>query len=100
MTGERVLSPLVSLMTTGALLALTLANIGLAQVELHGWNALVALLIAAVQAIVMVVVFMRLRWSPPLTRLWAASGVVWLAILMVGTLDDVLTRAWLATPGK
>jgi hypothetical protein len=27
-------------------------------------------------------------------------ALLWLAILIVGTMDDVLTRGWIAVPGK
>ena len=43
---------------------------------------------------------MHLRWSQPITRLVGAAALLWLAILMVGTLDDILTRGWLPVPGK
>jgi hypothetical protein len=29
-----------------------------------------------------------------------AGGLLWLGILMVGTLDDVITRGWPGIPGK
>jgi hypothetical protein len=35
-----------------------------------------------------------------LPRLVGAVAVLWLGFLVVGTLDDVLTRNWLPTPGK
>jgi cytochrome c oxidase subunit 4 len=78
-----------------ALLVLTGLNVGLAQVNLHGWNAALSLAIAAVQAVLIAVFLMRLRVSPPLTQIVGVAALVWLAILLLGTLDDVLTRAWL-----
>jgi hypothetical protein len=45
-------------------------------------------------------VFMELRVGPALPRLVLAAALLWLAILMVGTLDDVITRVWLPAPGK
>ena len=85
---------------TVLLLVLTGLNIALAMVNLHGLNGFVALAIAAVQAVIMALVFMRLRWSPGMTRLVAVAALLWLGILMVGTLDDFLTRGWLPIPGK
>ncbi len=82
---------------TLVLLAMTGLNIVLAMLGLPG---LISLVIAALEAVIMAVVFMRLRWSPAMTRLVSLAGLLWLAILMVGTLDDVLTRGWLPTPGK
>jgi cytochrome c oxidase subunit 4 len=88
------------LLAGGALIILTLLNIGLAQVDLRGANTVVGLLIAAVQAVISLMVFMHLRWSRPITRLVAAIALLWLGILIVGTMDDALTRGWLPIPGK
>ena len=88
---------MIYLVATLILLVLTGVNIVLA---LLGSGAVISLLIAAAEAVIMAVVFMRLRWSPPMTRLVSVAGLFWLAILMVGTLDDVLTRGWLPVPGK
>jgi cytochrome c oxidase subunit 3 len=55
----------------------------------------VALGLAAVGAILIAVFPMRLRISPPLTRIVGVAALVWLAILLLGTLDDILTRGWL-----
>jgi len=82
------------------LIALTVLNIGLALVDLRGWNSLIALLIASVQAILGGVYFMHVRWSPPMTRLVGLAALLWLGILIVGIMDDVLTRGWLPVPGK
>jgi cytochrome c oxidase subunit IV len=86
--------------TTVVLLVLTALNIALAQVRLGGFNNVIALGIASVEAVIMALVFMRLRRSPAMTRLVAIAGLFWLGILMSGTLDDVLTRNWLPIPGK
>jgi cytochrome c oxidase subunit IV len=82
------------------LIALTVLSVGLALVDLHGWNSVVALGIATVQAVLGGVFFMHLRWSPPMTRLVGLAALLWLGILIVGVMDDVLTRGWLPVPGK
>ena len=73
-----------------ALLALTAVNVGLGA-RISG----LALLIASVQALLIALFLMHLRFSPPLTQIVGLAALVWLAILLLGTLDDVLTRAWL-----
>jgi len=82
------------------LLVLTGGSVAVAHVDLRGWNSLIALLIAAIQAVLIGQYLMHLRWSPPVIHLVALAGIVWLAILLVGTLDDILTRGWLPVPGK
>ena len=83
-----------------ALALLTLLNIALALVDLRGWNTVVGLLIAAVQAVLSALFLMHLRWTRPVTRLVAVIGLLWLGILIFGTMDDLLTRGWLPIPGK
>jgi caa(3)-type oxidase subunit IV len=97
---EKVVSVRTSVATCAGLVALTLVNIAIAQVDLWGWNTLIGLLIAAVQAVLSGMFFMHLRWSRPMNRLVGVIGLLWLGILIVGTLDDLLTRGWLPVPGK
>ena len=73
----------------GVLLIVTVAA---AQFDLGPLNTPVALAIAFVKAGLIVVYFMNLRYGSPLLRVFAAGGFLWLAILMILTLSDVLTR--------
>jgi caa(3)-type oxidase subunit IV len=54
-----------------------------------------ALGLAAIVAVLIATFLMRLRVSPPLTQVVAVAALVWLAILLFGTLGDVVTRGWL-----
>jgi caa(3)-type oxidase subunit IV len=63
---------------------------GTAEARLNG--GVVGLLVAAIQAVLVAMLLIHLRWSPSLVRLFALAGVSWMSILMAGTLDDVLTR--------
>jgi cytochrome c oxidase subunit 4 len=51
--------------------------------------------IATVKALLIVLYFMHVRHSPPLTRLVVAAGIVWLAIMFALTFADYSTRGWL-----
>jgi len=97
---ERTVPVRTCFVVCAVLLVLTGSSVAVAHVDLRGWNTLIALLVAAIQALLVGQFLMHLRWSPPVIRLAAVAGVVWLAILIVGTLDDILTRGWLAVPGK
>ena len=97
---EDVDSTRTTLLVGGALLLLTVATIALAQVPLHGWNAPIALGIAAAKALLIAGFFMHLRNSSGMTRLVGLAALLWFGLLLVGTLDDVLTRNWLPVPGK
>ena len=74
------------------LLLLTASTLGLAQLDLHGWNPAVALAIAVVKAVLIVTFFMQLRVGPPMARVVGVAALLWLAILVLGTMDDFLTR--------
>jgi cytochrome c oxidase subunit 4 len=76
-----------------ALLVLTLTTTGVAFIDLGGqMNAVVALLIAAGKALLVVLYFMHLRYSRPLSWVFAGAGLFWLAIMLALTLSDILTR--------
>jgi cytochrome c oxidase subunit 4 len=73
----------------GALLAATVIA---AQFDLGPWNGAIALAIAFAKAALIVVYFMHLGYGSPLLRIFAASGLIWLAIMMTFTFSDALTR--------
>jgi cytochrome c oxidase subunit 4 len=78
-----------------ALLALTATTTAVAFVDLGPWNTVAALGIAVVKATLVVLIFMHVRWSPPLTRIVIAGGIVWLLILFALVLSDFMSRGWL-----
>ena len=97
---QEIGSTRTTLLVGAVLLLLTGTTIVVAHVNLHGWNPLVGLGIAATKALLIALFFMHLRVSPGMTRLVGLAALLWLSILLVGTLDDVLTRSWLVVPGK
>jgi cytochrome c oxidase subunit IV len=78
-----------------ALMVLLVATYAIAHVDLGPFNIVVALAIAIVKAILVVLFFMELKWSGRLTWVVAAAGMLWLVLLLAGTLDDTMTRAGL-----
>ena len=99
-TGEPLTSRRTYVLVCAALLGLTALSIGLAHLDLAGWNTFLALAIAAGQAALINLFYMRARSFGGMPRLVIAAGLLWLGILMAGTLDDALTRGWLPVPGK
>ncbi len=82
------------------LMGLTALTVWGAFQHLGVWNTPVALAIAVTKALLVAIVFMHLRDSPRLTVFVVAAGVLWLAILILITTSDYLTRAWLPIYGK
>ena len=83
-----------------ALLALTAITTAVAHVDLGAFSVVVALAIAVVKMLLVALFFMHVRYSTKLTRLVLMGGLLWLAILIVLTLADVVSRGWIGVPGK
>jgi cytochrome c oxidase subunit 4 len=83
-----------------ALLLLTLATSEVATIDLGALNVVMALAIAVVKMLLVALFFMHLRHSSILSKLVVGSGLLWLAILLILSLGDFVTRAWLPVPGK
>jgi len=60
-------------------------------------NQVVALVIAVIKAGLVVTIFMGVKWSTTLTKLWVAIGFGWL-ILIFGILGDYTTRHYEMIP--
>ena len=58
------------------------------------WNVVVALLIAFTKASMVAWIFMGVRYSTKLTRLFCVAGLVWLMILLLLTFSDYSSRGW------
>ena len=81
------------------LLAMTALTTAAAFVDLGPLGNLVAMAIASFKATLVVLFFMHVRYSSKLTSLVVTAGLFWLAILIVLTLTDYLSRGWLGVPG-
>ncbi len=77
-----------------ALMAGTALTVGVAFVDLGALNNVLMLGIAMTKAVLVILFFMHVRWGTRLTWVVAASGFVWLVILLGLTMTDYLTRGW------
>jgi cytochrome c oxidase subunit 4 len=82
-----------------ALLVLTGVTIAVAFLDLGPLNIAVALAIAFFKASLVVLYFMHVKYSSKLVQLAAATGFLWLGILLTFTLSDVWTRDWQPVSG-
>jgi cytochrome c oxidase subunit 4 len=77
-----------------ALVVLTVATVGLDMfVNLGALHTTATLVIACLKAAMVILIFMHMLYSSRLTWIFASAGLFWLAILIVYTLQDYLTRA-------
>ena len=82
------------------LLIATAATTAVAYVDLGVFSTVVALGIACIKMLLVALFFMHIRHSTKLTRLVVLGGLLWLAILLLLTLSDFLTRGMIGVPGK
>ncbi len=78
----------------GALLGLTLLTTSVSYVDMGAINIVVALLIALCKAGLVAWIFMGVRYTTSLTKLFVVAGLVWLCILIALTFVDYGTRGW------
>jgi cytochrome c oxidase subunit 4 len=90
-----------------ALLVLMFLTVFVAQVNLPGFlflsghmvNNLVALIIATTKAVLVIMIFMGVRWSSSLVKLWVIIGFTWFTLMFLilvdyGTRKYEPTRPW------
>jgi cytochrome c oxidase subunit 4 len=83
-----------------ALMLLLAATIAIAEVDLGPGNFIASTGIAATKTTLIMLFFMNLRYSKPLSRLVACAGFFWLAIMFALSFSDYLTREWLPPDGE
>ena len=83
-----------------ALLLLTGVTVGVSLVDLGPLSTVVALVIAATKASLVILYFMHVRYGPRLIWVFVSAGFFWLAIMIVLTMGDVVSRGWFVVPGR
>ena len=77
-----------------ALLVLTGVTAGVAFIDLGPFNTVVALVIATIKALLVVLIFMHVKYaSDRLTKVVLISALFWLFLLLGLSLADYTTRA-------
>jgi cytochrome c oxidase subunit 4 len=97
MQGATHLVPIRVLTIFGFLMILTAVTVGVSFIDLGPFNTVVAIVIAVTKMLLVILYFMHVRYSSRLTWAVVGGGFFWLAILLVLTLADYLTRGpgWL-----
>jgi len=96
---QHIVTPKTYLQVFAALMVLTATTVGVAFIDWGALNTVIALVIAVTKAILVVLIFMHVRYSSQLTRIVIGGGVCWLLLLIALTLSDYLTRGWQAVMG-
>jgi len=78
-----------------ALLCLTGITVAASFIDLGPFNAVVALVIATVKALLVVLFFMHVKYtSEQLTKIVIVSAIFWLFLLLALSMADYATRLW------
>ena len=97
---EHVDSVKTYVLVFAALIFLTVATTAVAFVDLGPFSVVAALAIATCKMLLVALFFMHVRSSTKLTRLVLLGGLMWLAILLLLTMGDMMSRGWVGVPGR
>jgi len=81
-----------------ALMGLTALTVGVAFINLGSMNTFIALVIAATKMLLVMLIFMHVKYSSRLTKLAILAAFFWLALLLTFTMSDYFTRRWTPSP--
>ena len=100
-THEGTNSPHIHIPKVGTLVAvwatlivLTFTTAEVATFDLHEWNIVIAMVIACTKATLVAWIFMGVRHTSQLTKLFCVGGLVFLTILLLITFSDYSSRSW------
>ena len=77
------------------LTVMTFVTFYVAQIDLGGWNIVVALIIAFFKMTLVILFFMNVKAENPLTKLFVGAGFFWMVLLLGQTLIDYISRTWM-----
>lgn len=89
-----IVSPKLYAIIFGTLLCFTALTVAASYLELGVFNAVVALAIACIKAVLVILFFMHVKYSSRLTKLTVAAGFFTFLVLITMSLTDYVSRAW------
>jgi cytochrome c oxidase subunit 4 len=91
---EHITPPRTYYKVFATLASLTVVSVAVSFLDIGAFHLPVGLCFGGVKATLVTLFFMGLIYHGKLNWVIVASGLLWLAILMVLTLSDYLTRSW------
>jgi cytochrome c oxidase subunit 4 len=92
---EKIISAKVYFTVWAALMCLTVTTAALSYINLGAFSIVVALLIATLKGSLVMLFFMHAKYiNVKTTVLVIVAGFFWLAIMLLMTMTDYITRAW------
>jgi len=87
------------LLVFAGLMILLVLTVAASFADFGGFDRAITLAIAAAKAALIMAYFMHLRYSQPLSIVFAGVGIIWLLILLMITLSDYLARGGVVPAG-
>jgi cytochrome c oxidase subunit IV len=84
----------------GALMVLTVITVLVSRVNLGYLNLPVAMAVAVTKALLVILIFMEVKYSPKLVQVTAGVGFLFLGIMILYTMTDYLSRNLLGVAGR
>ncbi len=91
---EHIVSPKVYVAIFFALVIFTISTYTIAKIDLGPFNALVAIVIAAIKSTLVILFFMHVKYSPKMTKVTIVAGLCFLLILLALSMTDYISRSW------
>jgi cytochrome c oxidase subunit 4 len=91
---EHILPKRVYYTVFGLLMLCTYLTVQIAFLDLGALNTIAALGIAVFKAVLVVLYFMHVKYSPKLTWAVVLGSLFWLGLMLAFTMSDYLTRGW------
>ena len=82
------------------LMVLLVATVGAAFIDMGPFNLAVSMAIAVTKAVFILLIFMHVKQSEPMVWVYSVAAFAFLAILIMLTLGDYLSRGMVPIPGK
>jgi len=95
---ETIIPKKTYLLVWASLLVLLAITVGVSYIHLGWLNPAVAVTIAAIKAVIIILFFMHVRYSPKVLWVFVGAGFFWLGILFALALGDYMTRVYLPAP--
>ena len=95
---EHIVGPKIYVSIFLALMAFTALTVGAAFINLGAFNAVVALSIAVIKAVLVILFFMHVRYSSKMVMVLIIAGFFWMGIMFVLTMSDYISRVWSSYP--
>ena len=83
-----------------ALMVLTVVTVLVSRVNLGYLNLPIAMAVAVTKALLVILIFMEVKYSPKLVQVTAAVGFLFLGIMILYTMTDYLSRNVLGVAGR